>query len=94
MESLANPSLPGRTEASYITFWYDCFLKQLQTFCPSAQYDRNTNRGTSTDSNRPDYVLLINNIAIFRGEEKGPDSVENPIVELKDKVNWTYNGTK
>jgi hypothetical protein len=34
----------------------------------------------------------MNNIAIFRGEEKGPESVDNPIEELKDKLNWSYSG--
>jgi len=53
---------------------------------------RNSNRGTSTALQRPDYGLLVNENCILRGEEKGSDSAGDPKRELVDKiVQWKWH---
>jgi hypothetical protein len=44
--------------------------------------------------NRPDFVLLMRNICIVRGEEKGEGGKGEPARELIDKFNtWDYGDT-
>ena len=44
--------------------------------------------------NRPDFVLLMRNICVIRGEEKGEGGRGEPARELIDKFNtWDYGDT-
>jgi len=61
-------------------------------FCPKLRYQRNTKYLTSTGQNRPDVSGLITKIAVWRGEEKGPDVNTDPQEELKEKLIWNYQG--
>ena len=64
----------------------------IRTILPDARSFRNTNKGTSTALQRPDYVLLMNQNCIFRGEEKGSETVGNPKEELVQKiVRWQWD---
>ncbi|KAF8576604.1 hypothetical protein K439DRAFT_646707 [Ramaria rubella] len=40
---------------------------------------------------RPDFGFLVQNVCVFRGEEKGPENPEDPRAELADKLMWVYN---
>jgi hypothetical protein len=39
---------------------------------------------------RPDFALLVQNVCVFRGVEKGPENREDPRAELVDKLSWVY----
>eukprot|EP00027_Filamoeba_sp_ATCC50430_P010109 CAMPEP_0168543294 /NCGR_PEP_ID=MMETSP0413-20121227/1807_1 /TAXON_ID=136452 /ORGANISM="Filamoeba nolandi, Strain NC-AS-23-1" /LENGTH=572 /DNA_ID=CAMNT_0008573233 /DNA_START=50 /DNA_END=1768 /DNA_ORIENTATION=- len=82
----------GPTEDSWHAFWDTIITFPLLKFCPSLKYTRNSNRGTSTSSKRPDLVCTVNGLAVFRSEEKGPDSTADPAEELQDKLHWNYQG--
>ena len=82
------------TEASYISFWdrnmrdiLAAIITKGQTRCM-----RHSNRDASTIFKRPDFSLLTGGFCAFRGEEKAPGySGTNPMVELTDKLIWTYD---
>jgi hypothetical protein len=81
------------TEASFHGFW-DCIIKfPLSYFNSSLIIGRGADKHTSTTTQLPDFVVLLEQLCLFRGEEKGDDPFSNdPIAELKNKLNWNYNG--
>jgi hypothetical protein len=85
----------GDTEDSYHCFWDELIRRPLSLFCPQLKYQRNTKNSTSTAQNRPDVSAVINGIAIWRGEEKGPDTDNDAKLELTSKFEWNdyYEGT-
>jgi hypothetical protein len=79
------------TEDRFHSTW-DENISNILTFILSyAQPIRSSNRNTSTALKRPDYGLLIGNYCIFRGEEKGSNSSDDPAQELTDKLKWDYD---
>ncbi|KAF8572904.1 hypothetical protein K439DRAFT_1643341 [Ramaria rubella] len=52
---------------------------------------RNSNKHAETKKMRPDFGFLVQNVCVFRGEEKGPENPEDPRAELADKLMWVYN---
>ena len=86
---------PGTTKESFHCLWDNCIVNPLKTFCTSLQTNRNTNHNNSTGNLRPNMFGLIYEIAIFRGEEKGPTTniEDDPFNELIDKIQlWIYHG--
>ncbi|CAG8672923.1 317_t:CDS:2 [Funneliformis caledonium] len=95
--SLMHPPVTGRTKDSFHSFWDAIISKSLQIFgsysneLPLMNIDRNTSRSTTTGQNRPDFILLMRNICVVRGEEKGENGKGEPARELIDKFNtWDY----
>ena len=84
------PNSTGTEDSFHST--YDTNISDIiRTILPGARSFRNTNKGTSTALQRPDYVLLINQNCIFRGEEKGSETAGNPKEELVQKiVRWQW----
>ncbi|CAG8587668.1 5869_t:CDS:2 [Ambispora leptoticha] len=80
----------GSTEDSFHAFWDALIFKPIKTACPTGIFKRNSNRHTSTKRFRPDFSYLIHHACLTRGEEKGPNSDDNPAVELVSKLTWTY----
>lgn len=80
------------TEASFHGFW-DCIIKfPLSYFNSSLIIGRDADQHTLTQCQLPDFVVLLDKLCLFRGEEKGDDSFVDPVLELKNKLNWNYNG--
>ena len=79
------------TEASFHSFWDDNIRKILELLVPSGTSIRDSNRHIDTKKNRPDYGFLKGNVCPFRGEEKPPESRDDPKAELSDKLTWTYS---
>ena len=88
------PPMRGETEDSWHVFWDSVITVPLHKFCPSLNFSRNSNQGSSTSTKRPDLVCTIDGIAVFRSEEKGPNATSDPAEELVDKLEWTYTGSK
>ncbi|CAG8775912.1 9525_t:CDS:2 [Dentiscutata erythropus] len=94
---LIYPPSYGNTEDSYHDLWDSIIKNTLELFgmhsasLPTLQFDRNTNKRTSTGRNRPDMVVLVKNVCPFRGEEKAREEGGDPSIELVDKIkDWTY----
>jgi hypothetical protein len=79
------------TEASFISFWDDNIRKILELLVPSGKSIRGSSCHTNTQKSRPDYGFLKNNVCSFRGEEKPPESRDDPKAELSYKLTWTYS---
>lgn len=88
---ISTPPPTGTEELFHST--YDNNISSIVKFILGlATPIRNSNRGTSTALQRPDYGLLINEHCILRGEEKGSDSAGDPKRELVDKiVQWKWH---
>ncbi|KAJ7220758.1 hypothetical protein GGX14DRAFT_431977 [Mycena pura] len=82
----------ANTEAGYHHFWDSNIRDLLLILLPQGRTSRNSSHGTQTAAFRPDFVFLYQNICPFRGEEKPPLSLDNPKVELSDKLFelWPY----
>ena len=79
------------TEDLFHSTWDDNITRILKLILGNVKPIRNSNRNTSTALKRPDYGLLVNNSCIFRGEENGSDSGDDPAQELVEKLIWTYS---
>ena len=52
---------------------------------------RDSSLHTSAQKMRPDFGFIVNNVCIFRGEEKLPSNIEDPKAELCHKLTWIYS---
>lgn len=84
-----SPPISG-TEDLFHSFWDKNVREVLELLIPSGKSIRNSNRHTSTKALRPDYAFLLNKLCPFRGEEKPPDSTDDPKKELSTKLIWAY----
>lgn len=89
--AVQHPPPEDGTEASFHSFWDDNIRKILELLVPSGKSIRDSSRRTSTQKNRPDYGFLKDNVCPFRGEEKTPESRDDPKAELSDKLTWVYS---
>ncbi|KAH9183626.1 hypothetical protein AeNC1_014398 [Aphanomyces euteiches] len=84
------------TEDSFHAFWDNIILDTLVLiFSRKGGYyswDRNSNKATSTRNYRPDFIFRLNNVCVFRGEEKKPGyhDADVPRKELIDQLEWSY----
>ena len=81
----------GGTENSFISFWDRNIRDILEFLVPEGKSTRNSSMNTATRSLRPDYAFLLNKLCQFRGEEKAPESTEDPKEELATKLAWVYS---
>ena len=79
------------SERSYISGWDLNIRHIIETLERSGHSDRNTSEHTATRNLRPDYSHTIDEKCVFRGEEKGPQSWEDPKEELGSKLVWVYD---
>ncbi|EXX67225.1 hypothetical protein RirG_116310 [Rhizophagus irregularis DAOM 197198w] len=79
------------TEYSFVGLWDNCIRNLLEYLIPDGVSIRNCSKFSSTRDDRPDYGLILNNVCLFRGEEKSPTSTEDPKSELGRKFLWTYD---
>ncbi|KAI6045161.1 hypothetical protein EDC04DRAFT_2929361 [Pisolithus marmoratus] len=79
------------TEYSFISFWDYNISRILQMVVPNGHATRNNNQFTSILLYRPDFAFLLKQVCPFRGEEKGPDVVNDPREELIEKCIWIYD---
>ena len=84
------PPLSG-TEASFHSFWDSNVRSILELLIPVGRSIRDSSQHTATGLLRPDYGFLLRNLCTFRGEEKPPDSNEDPKEELSTKLAWAYD---
>jgi hypothetical protein len=87
---ISDPKISG-TENFFHSMWDDNIARILQMVFPKADWIRDNNRNTSTGLKRPDYGFLVKNNCILRGEEKAPESRDDPEQELVDKLTYTYS---
>ncbi|CAA7260723.1 unnamed protein product [Cyclocybe aegerita] len=85
------PPPSSGTEDSFHSFWDRNIRHIIELLIPSGKSIRNSNQHTATRKLRPDYGFILQSICPFRGEEKGPENLEDPKAELADKLNWVYN---
>jgi hypothetical protein len=78
------------TEPSFISFWDYNIRRILELLVPTGKSIRDSSCHTSTQKSRPDYGFLKNNVCPFRGEEKPPESRDDPKAELSE-FTWTYS---
>ncbi|TFK19280.1 hypothetical protein FA15DRAFT_726912, partial [Coprinopsis marcescibilis] len=91
--TVTNSPPDSGTKAAFVSTWDRNIRDIIERCVSSGQTIRESNRHTSTPRLRPSYGFLINKTCPFRGEEKGPDSTENPREELSRKLTWIYNST-
>jgi hypothetical protein len=84
-----SPGATG-TEEYFRGFWDKNIKDVIELVLQQGQSIRNSNRHTETKNMRPDFGLLLQDVCVFRGEEKGPQNTEDPRAELVDKLTWVY----
>uniref|UniRef100_A0A7I4CTX8 Protein kinase domain-containing protein n=1 Tax=Physcomitrium patens TaxID=3218 RepID=A0A7I4CTX8_PHYPA len=84
------PPATGSTESSYHAYW-DCLVTEpISLFSlETLVFDRDTSRFSSSENKRPDKLGMVSRLALWRGEEKGPDTEDDPKQELVRKLIWT-----
>jgi len=78
------PQAKGPTEAACHGYW-DSVVNTIPRIF-GYETSRDTNHRTTTGGDRPDFIVYINNRAVFRGEEKGPSTSGDPKKELTSKL--------
>jgi hypothetical protein len=86
---VTSPGTTG-TEQYFRGFWDNNIKDVIQLILYQGQSFRGNNLNTQTKNMRPDYGLLVQNVCVFRGKEKGPQNREDPRTELVDKLMWVY----
>ncbi|CAG8770788.1 12051_t:CDS:2, partial [Acaulospora colombiana] len=83
------------TEASFHYTWDSNISQIIKTIISNGSPIRDNNRDTNTALKRPDYGFLVKKYCLFRGEEKAPDSSDDPKKELRVKlVDFSYQPLK
>lgn len=80
-----SPPEPG-TESSFHSLWDINISLIIRTILSNGSSIRDSNKNTNTGLKRPDYGFLVNTYCLFRGEEKAPNSNDNPERELVEKL--------
>ncbi|KAG6941366.1 hypothetical protein JG688_00018704 [Phytophthora aleatoria] len=85
------PLRSGQTESSFICAWDLVFRNVLELIFTRARIDRDSCSSSSTGTKRPDFLFILDDVCVFRGEEKSPDvNIKVAIEELRSKLVWTY----
>jgi hypothetical protein len=84
-----SPAMTG-TEEYFRGFWDKNIKEVIELVLGQGQSFRNSNNNTQMRQMRPDFGLLLRNVCVFRGEEKGPQNTEDPRAELINKLMWVY----
>ncbi|KAG8810560.1 hypothetical protein FRC18_003997, partial [Serendipita sp. 400] len=85
----------SRTESAFHAIWDNNISRIIGTVLFDGNFIRDSDQNTNTALKRPDYGFLIKKYCLFRGEEKPPDSSDNPKQELIEKlVDFPYQPLK
>ncbi|KAG8811075.1 hypothetical protein FRC19_004115 [Serendipita sp. 401] len=83
------------TESAFHAIWDVNISRIMGTILLDGKFIRDSNQNTNTALKRPDYGFLVRKYCLFRGEEKSPDSSDNPEQELIEKlVDFPYQPLK
>ncbi|CEG39879.1 uncharacterized protein PHALS_10107 [Plasmopara halstedii] len=72
IENMLEPLRSGDTEKSFIWFWDTMIRALLDLMFVNARLNRDTNHQSSTAKQRADFMFFLNEVCVFRGEEKQP----------------------
>lgn len=89
--TVAQPPPSSGAENSFISFWDRNVRDVLELLVPAGYSTRNSNLHMATRALRPDYAFLLDNLCLFRGEEKAPANTDDPKQELANKLAWAYS---
>ncbi|CAG8665089.1 2607_t:CDS:2, partial [Ambispora leptoticha] len=78
-------------DGTFVTFWDINIRRFLETFFPIGRSVRNTNQHMSTNNMHSNFGFILNQVCLFRGEEKTPNSREEVWAELVEKIQWIYD---
>ena len=85
-------SISGPASENLYIFGWDLNIRSIiETLERSGHSNRNTSEHTVTRNLRPDYNHTVDDKYVLRGEEKGPQSLEDPKEELSSKLEWVYD---
>lgn len=87
---IQSPSASG-TEEYFRLFWDRNIKDVITVILEKADSIRNSNYNTETRNMRPDFGLLVKDVCVLRGKEKGPQNPADPKRELVDKLVWVYD---
>ncbi|CAJ0632835.1 2176_t:CDS:2 [Entrophospora sp. SA101] len=87
---IACPPETSATEDSFHGFWDALIVKPFKIGCPDGLHNQNTSCHTSTRKYRPNLLYLVFDACLARREEKGPETNDDPAMELILKLTWTY----
>ncbi|KAL7685709.1 putative protein kinase [Plasmopara halstedii] len=91
IENMLEPLRSGDTKISFILFWNTMIRDLLDFVFVNARRERDTNHHSSTAKQRPDFMFFLNEVCVFRGEEKQPAvDMQIPRLELSEKLIWSY----
>ena len=79
------------SDNSYIFGWDMNIRSIIEILERSGHSNRNASEHTATRNLRPDYSRTIDDKCVLRGEENGPQSLEDPKEELGSKLEWVYD---
>src|SRR2546423_405732 len=79
------------TKYSFVELWDVNIRKPLELLILISTFVRNSSRNMSTESDIPDYGLILNHVCRFRGEEKSPSNNKDPKSELGSQLVWIYD---
>ncbi|CAK4630139.1 unnamed protein product [Aphanomyces euteiches] len=82
------PVNTGTTKRAFISFWCG-LIRSVLDFVIAGKSDRDTL--PSEEPYRPDYLFLVDSVAVFRGEEEDPGKqIAVARQKLTKKIVWTY----
>lgn len=80
--SVINPPTTGNTEDSFQSLWNAPIMKPIKLACPNEKYNQILSSNISTKQLHPDFSFTLDGTCLVRGEEKGPNTDNNPAEEL------------
>jgi hypothetical protein len=81
----------GQTESSYHYLWDSVFRNVLDYLFTRARMERDSCNGSSTGTKRPDFLFILDNVCVFRGEEKSAEiDIRVATEELCEQLEWGY----
>ncbi|CEG49436.1 CRN-like protein [Plasmopara halstedii] len=91
IENMLEPLRSGESESSYHWFWDTVFRAVLDVVFTRARMNRDSSKNSSTGNKQPDFLFILNDVCVFRGEEKEPGTnIRLPRDELCQKLAWVY----
>ncbi|OWZ11817.1 LOW QUALITY PROTEIN: Crinkler (CRN) [Phytophthora megakarya] len=81
----------GHSKSSYNGLWNNLFLNVLSVIVDTSRADRDSCNNSSTENQYPAFKFVLDDVCIFRGEEKAPGvSIRVTSEEMTSKFEWTF----
>ena len=85
-------SISGPTSKKSYIFGWDLNIRFIiETLERSGHSDRSSSEHTATRNLCPDFYRTFDDKCVLRGEENGPEDLEDPKGDLGSKVEWVYD---